>query len=122
MMWMSIRFRFCREQDSVATKIIRVAKPLTVELSVMIEFDRDKDAFNVRKHGLSLSVAADMDLSAALVRQDERYAYVEVRFQALGMIDERLHMLVFTMRGSVLRAISLRKANSREERDYDQKD
>jgi uncharacterized protein len=34
------------------------------------------------------------------------------------LIGGRLHVLAFTMRGEVLRAISLRKANSREVKRY----
>lgn len=85
-----------------------------------IEFDPDKDAANRRKHGLSLTEAERMDLGTAVVNPDRRYAYSEDRFQALGMIDGRLHLLVFTMRGDVLRAISLRKANARERKRYDE--
>ena len=87
---------------------------------MQIEFDPDKDAANREKHGLSLADADRMDFETAIYRQDIRYAYGEDRFRALGMIEERLHMLVFTMRGDVLRAISLRKANPREERRYDE--
>lgn len=86
-----------------------------------IEFDPDKDAANRKKHGLSLADAAGMDFPSAVVRPDNRYAYGEDRLQALGSIDGRLHMLVFTMRGDVLRAISLRKANKREVKDYGEK-
>lgn len=86
-----------------------------------IEFDPDKDEINRAKHGLSLAIAADMDLEATLIEPDQRYAYGEARFQALGPIAGRLHLLAFTMRGDVLRAISLRKANSRERRRYEQK-
>ncbi|UIF91857.1 BrnT family toxin [Cupriavidus sp. UYPR2.512] len=39
---------------------------------------------------------------------------------AYGPIGPRLYCLVFTIRGETLRAISLRKANSREVRDYEQ--
>lgn len=83
-----------------------------------IEFDPDKDAANRTKHGLSLADAERMDLGTALIDPDRRYAYGEDRFQALGLLDRRLHMLVFTMRGDVLRAISLRKANPREVKRY----
>lgn len=79
-----------------------------------IEFDDAKDAVNRRKHGLSLADAAFMDFDTALVVPDERRVYGEARFQAFGLIDGRLHVLAFTMRGETLRAISLRKANSRE--------
>ena len=36
------------------------------------------------------------------------------------MMDGRLHLLVFTMRGDVLRAISLRKGSPREVRRFDE--
>jgi uncharacterized DUF497 family protein len=61
-----------------------------------------------------------MDLGTAAIDADLRYAYGESRFQALGLIGGRLHMLVFTMRGDVLRVISLRKANPREVRRHDE--
>ena len=35
--------------------------------------------------------------------------------------NDRLHVLAFTMRGNTLRAISLRKANPRERRRYEQR-
>ena len=85
-----------------------------------IEFDPDKDTINRRKHGLSLADAARFQIETAAVVADERYPYGEERFRAYGRIDGRLHMLAFTMRADVLRAISLRKANDREVKDYDQ--
>jgi uncharacterized DUF497 family protein len=85
---------------------------------VQIEFDPTKDAINRRKHGLSLADAADMDIEAAYVVPDDRRSYGEERLQAYGLINGRLHVLAFTMRGGALRAISLRKANSREVRRY----
>ena len=83
-----------------------------------IEFDERKDAQNQQKHGLSLALAARMDLETALRRRDARYDYGEKRLQALGLINGRLHMLIYTVRGASLRAISLRKANTREEQQY----
>jgi len=53
-----------------------------------------------------------------MVVEDVRNDYQEVRFQAIGFIGDRLHVLVFTPRGKVTRVISLRKANRREERHY----
>ena len=85
-----------------------------------IEFDPDKDMANQRKHGLSLAEVERMDLDTAVIDPDRRYAYGEDRFQALGLIEARLHVLVFTMRGDVLRAISLRKANLKEVGRYDE--
>ncbi|WGF89064.1 BrnT family toxin [Marinivivus vitaminiproducens] len=85
-----------------------------------IEFDPAKDVENRRKHGVSLMAAADMDFDTALVREDTRFDYGELRYLAAGMIGDRLHMLAFTMRGQVLRVISLRVANRKERRDYGQ--
>jgi uncharacterized DUF497 family protein len=94
---------------------------LLLQLFVRIEFDPDKDEINWLKHGVSLAAAADMDLGAALIEPDQRYPYGEARFQAIGPIAGRLHVLAFTMRGDTVRAISLRKANDRERRRYEQK-
>jgi hypothetical protein len=85
---------------------------------VKIEFDPAKDAINRRKHGLSLADAGLMDIESGFIVPDERRAYGEARLQAYGLIGGRLHVLAFTMRGEVLRAISLRKANSREVKRY----
>ncbi|WP_373289514.1 BrnT family toxin [Marinomonas arctica] len=38
---------------------------------------------------------------------------------AMGQIDERIHVLVFTVRGEVIRVISLRKANKKEVKHYE---
>jgi uncharacterized DUF497 family protein len=88
---------------------------------VEIEFDPDKDRINRAKHGIPLGLAADMDLDATLIEPDQRRGYGEARFQALGPISGRLHLLAFTMRGQRMRVISLRKANDRERRRYEQK-
>ncbi len=85
-----------------------------------IEFDPGKDIANQRKHGLSLMEAEHMNLDTALYAPDHRFNYGENRTRALGLISGRLHMLVFTMRGDMLRVISLRKANLKEAKRYDE--
>lgn len=85
-----------------------------------IEFDLANDAITQRQHGLSLAAAGLFDFERALLKTDTRKLYGETRYIAYGPIGPRLHCLVFTMRGDTLRAISLRKANSREVRDYEQ--
>ncbi|WP_238474184.1 BrnT family toxin, partial [Altericroceibacterium spongiae] len=61
-----------------------------------IEFDPAKDETNIAKHGLSLLAAERFDWETAFEREDDRFDYGEVRFVALGMIGDRLHVLVFT--------------------------
>ncbi len=85
-----------------------------------IEFDPAKDQINLAKHGISLAAAADIDLDRAIVIEDRRVDYGEARFLAYAPIGDRLHVLWFTMRGNVLRAIGLRRANSRERKRYGQ--
>jgi uncharacterized DUF497 family protein len=92
-----------------------------LQLVVRIEFDPEKDEINQAKHGVSLAASAEIDLEAALIEPDQRYPYGEDRFQAIAPIAGRLHLLAFTMRGDVVRVISLRKANGRERKRYAQK-
>jgi uncharacterized DUF497 family protein len=83
-----------------------------------IEFDPTKDEANRLKHGVSLADAGLIDLSVAVVTIDDRRQYGEQRFRAYGLIGDRVYTLVFTMRGGIVRAISLRKANGKEMKDY----
>ena len=82
-------------------------------------FDPAKSARNLAERGIRFEAAADFDWSRALVVEDRRKDYGERRFQALGFIGERLHMMVFTPREGRLHVISLRKANQREVRGYE---
>jgi uncharacterized DUF497 family protein len=84
----------------------------------MIEFDDAKDAANIAKHGVSLALAAELDLDTAVVVEDDRQDYGEVRFNAYGLIDGDLFALTFTLRGSNVRAISLRRARQKEVRQW----
>ena len=85
-----------------------------------IDFDSHKNDVNVLERGLSFERAADFDFGTALVKLDRRKSYPEQRFVALGLLDGRLHVLCFTPIEDGIRVISLRKANLREIRSYDQ--
>lgn len=88
--------------------------------TVLIVYDPVKDQFNQEKHGLSLARAGLLDWATALIRADTRFNYFEARYQSLGLLDMRVHLVVFTIRDEALRIISLRRANSREERRYEE--
>ena len=75
-----------------------------------------------RQKGIGLSDAARLDWHIAVREVDDRRDYGEVRVRAYVTLERRLYVCVYTMRGTVLRVISLRKANSREERRYEQTD
>ena len=84
------------------------------------EWDAAKAAANRRKHGVSFNAVLDFDWATAFVVADERMDYGEPRWLALGMIGERLHSLVFTVRGDRIRVISLRMAGRKERTLYEQ--
>ena len=60
------------------------------------------------------------EFETALIWQDIRKIYPEVRFSALGLINDRIYSLVFTETPMGIRVISFRKANEREVRNYEQ--
>lgn len=84
-----------------------------------VRFDPRKNLRSIAERGIPFESAERFDWSAAWVVEDLRRDYGERRFQALGMIDGRLHALVFTPRGGLVHVISLRKANARELRRYE---
>ncbi|MBP9219378.1 MAG: BrnT family toxin [Sterolibacterium sp.] len=81
-------------------------------------FDSTKDAANFAKHGVSLAWAADMEWDSAVTWPDTRRVYGEPRQCGIGYIGLRLFFVAFVDRADGRRIISLRKANSREEKRY----
>lgn len=79
-----------------------------------LSYDPAKNTRNIAERGLSFDRAADLEWSTAWIVEDLRRPYLERRFQVLGLIDQRLHMLVFTPRHGRVHVISLRRANRRE--------
>jgi uncharacterized DUF497 family protein len=82
-------------------------------------FDAAKNARNIATRGISFERAIAFEWDSALIVADTRRDYGERRFQAFGLIAERLHILVFTPRSGKTHIISLRKANTREVERYD---
>jgi len=81
---------------------------------IEIEFDSNKDAVNIEKHGFSLAKAAELEWEYLLVKQDDRNEYSEVRMIGYAPIESRVYCVVYTDRDNNRRIISLRKANKRE--------
>lgn len=75
-----------------------------------IEFDPDKDAANVAKHGISLARAADLEMLG--FRRIERNG--EARLLVVGYLDGKLPALILVFRRNTMRAISLRRAHKEE--------
>jgi len=86
---------------------------------VDISFDAAKDARNIATRGISFEQAIAFEWDTALIVADTRKDYGERRYQAVGLIADRLHVLVFTPRSGKTHVISLRKANKREVKRYE---
>ena len=50
--------------------------------------------------------------------EDDRQEYGEKRFITVGLLEDRMLVLVWTPRGAARRIISMRKANAREQKNY----
>lgn len=85
-----------------------------------IEFDPAKNEKNIRERGLSFERVAEFDFDAVRYREDMRRDYGEIRWQAYGFLDGRLHMVVFVEVPGGIRVISFRKANKREVKRYEE--
>ncbi len=85
-----------------------------------IEWDDDKRDRTLRERGLDFASVADAEWDAALTVEDSRAEYGETRFVSLVSIHARLCVVAWCRRGDALRVISLRKANARERRLYDE--
>ena len=84
-----------------------------------IDFDPNKDQINQQKHGVSLAEAENIDWDTAIEKVDDRRDYQEERYRALGFISNRLYCVVYVDREERRRIISLRKANNREYKEYE---
>lgn len=84
------------------------------------EYDAKKDAANLQKHGVSLALANRIDWHEMFCFVDDRADYGEVREIGFAVIEQRLYVVVFVQRDDTMRIISLRKANKREQKQYEQ--
>lgn len=86
------------------------------------EWDKEKDTQNRAKHGIGLGEAMGLDWHKAYDSPDTRHDYGERRVIALVPLNGRIHVCIYTLRNSLCRVISLRKANAREVRQYERYD
>lgn len=84
----------------------------------LFEFDPGKNRANRAKHGVDFATAARLWDDYVFEREDTRRDYGERRFIALGSVEGRVIVVVFTWRGPRRRLISARKANSDEQEIY----
>jgi len=80
-----------------------------------VEYDRDKDTVNGAEHGVPLALGAIVLENCIGEIVDRRRDYGEIRVNAFGLVEGRLFVCTYTMRGVTYRLISVRKASRREQ-------
>lgn len=88
-------------------------------MSMDIDYDQNKNQSNINKHNIDFEQAHYFDWDSSITEVDSRQDYGETRLNTLGFLNGRLHLMTFTIRGNVIRVISLRKANKREIKHYE---
>ena len=71
-----------------------------------IEFDPAKRDWTLNGRGLDMA------------RADDRRDYGEPRNITIGFLDDRMVVVVWTLRAGAFRIVSMRKANDREQAHY----
>ena len=84
------------------------------------EWDENKERINIRKHDVNFSEAQEaFEDENAIDDYDDSHSDEEHRFALLGLRAKRLFFVSNTVRrNTVIRLISARKANQRQERFY----
>ena len=84
-----------------------------------ITFDPVKNVRNIAERLLSFDSVAYLDWETAIAVEDDRRDYGERRLRVMALLGRRLHVAVITYRGDAMHVISVRKANSREVKRYE---
>ena len=91
-------------------------------MNLRFEWDPNKSAGNVEKHGVSFEEAATVfgDPLGRIV-DDPRHSIGEKRFVLMGRSDQdNLLAVMYTEREDVVRIISARPITRREQKDYEE--
>jgi uncharacterized DUF497 family protein len=95
-------------------------RPMAYTGAMDFTWDGAKSEACLRERGFDFAYAARVFFDPGrVVRADTRRNYGEDRYQVTGIIEQRLFVLVYTVRGNAIRIISARKANQREVRLYE---
>ena len=83
------------------------------------EWNDDKAALNWRNHDISFEMARDVFKDAFAIDWDDHgQDESEDRFVTVGMVENRLLFVSYTLRGERIRIISARLAEPNERRRY----
>jgi uncharacterized DUF497 family protein len=79
-----------------------------------ITFDPENRMKALVERGVDFARAGEVFAGRHLTIEDDRRDYGEVRFVTIGMLDQRMVVMIWTHREPAIRVISMRKANDRE--------
>lgn len=83
------------------------------------EWDENKAAMNLAKHGIPLEYAARVFLDPYRLEEEDLIEFEEeVRHRVIGMVDDRVLLVVYIESFSQTRTISARRATRHERRKY----
>ncbi len=94
-------------------------------MGIEFEWDESKNKSNQKKHQISFETALHIFKDPFLLSRQDRFESGEYRWQALGLIENQMVILVahtaqFDQFTEVIRIISARKATSQEKKAYEQ--
>ena len=82
------------------------------------EWDENKCALNLARHGLDFESIEDFRWDSAKIKPSVRNG--ELRYLAIGFIGDRVHAVVYTVRGESRRLISMRRASKQEVKEHEE--
>ena len=93
---------------------------MAYNFTMNFEWDEGKSERCFAERGFDFAYAAQAFFDPnRVVSADTRRSYGEERYQMMGLIEQRLFVLVYTPRHDAMRIISARKANQREVKHYE---
>ena len=83
-----------------------------------ISFDPDKRAQTLADRGLDFADAAKVFQGPVFEFDDDRFDYPEPRYSTIGLLEDRMVVVIWTEAEDGRRVISMRKANEREQAKF----
>ena len=88
-------------------------------MNIDFEWDEEKNAKNIRKHGVSFEMAKKVFLDPRRFEMiDIEHSIFEERLMTVGFSGLKLLSVIFTERDDSVRIITARKADKHEEEEY----
>ena len=83
------------------------------------EWDEGKRATNLARHGIDFESIKDFRWLTATIKRSDRAG--EVRHLAFGFLGDKVHAVVYTVRGDNRRLISMRRASKQEVKEHEER-